>query len=187
MSAIPTDKSITRKTLNNYKKELKKYLLTSRFTNKTAQENEIYRSKHSNIGCIYCTPEKVSKTMHLESVLFILEMNNDTNTIMGIGMVRNHAYSGLFHVYEEGNYNRFVYTGKYRIARKEFSQKEEEIMKILDKMLFTGTHHMKRGQGLLSFPIETLYACKEKQFDLVNYISMMFKQRIAPKNKVLYE
>jgi hypothetical protein len=186
MSNIPNNESIKRKTLNNYRNELKKYLLTSRFNTMTANENEKYRSRNTKIGCIYCTPEKVSQTIDQDSIMFVLEMNNDTNKIMGIGVTKNHSYSGVYHVYEEGNYNRYVYIGKHRISRDDFTEQEEAIIKILDEMVFRGTRHMKRGQGLRLFPIETLYECKQKGFDLVNYVSNMFKKRLqTSKNKTI--
>jgi hypothetical protein len=186
MSTIPNDDSIKRKTLNSYKSELRKYLLTSRFNDKTASENERYRSRNPNIGCIYCTPDQVSQSIGQDSIMLVLEMNNDTNKIMGIGMTKNNSYSERFHVYEEGNYNRYVYIGKYRIPRADFTEQEEAVTKILDEMVFRGTRHMKRGQGLRLFPIETLYECKQKGFDLVNYVSNMFKKRLlSTKNKTI--
>jgi phage gp16-like protein len=108
-------------------------------------------------------------------------MNNDTNKIMGIGMVRNHPILNKFFVYENGNYNRYVYIGKNRISREDMSGEEEQIMQAFDILCFKGNRHMKRGQGLKSFPVDMLYRVSKK-IDLVNFIGNMFKIRLVHKN-----
>jgi hypothetical protein len=110
--------------------------------------------------------------------MFVLEMNNDTNKIIGIGMVRNHPYVNKYSVYSEGNYNRYVYVGKTRIDRESMTEEEERIMTVFDILCFTGNKHMKRGQGLKSFPIDMLYRCSVK-LDLVQFIREMFKRRLS--------
>jgi len=182
MSNIVTKETIKRTILNDYKKQSKHFLMTTRFNNSTWMENQNYRYR-KKIGCIYCSPEPISKDIPIDSILFILEMNNDTNKIIGLGMVRNHAICGKYNVYENGNYNRYVYVGKYRISREEMTQEEEEIMKFFDILCFTGNKHMKRGQGMKTFPIDVIYKCSKK-LDLVEYISQMFKQRMMEKKTV---
>jgi hypothetical protein len=109
--------------------------------------------------------------------MFVLEMNNDTNKIIGIGMVRNHPVVNKYSVYSEGNYNRYVFVGKTRIDRSEMDEEEERIMKVFDILCFTGNKHMKRGQGLRLFPVEMLYRCSKK-IDLVQFICEMFRKRM---------
>ena len=104
-------------------------------------------------------------------------MNNDTNQIIGVGMVRNHPIVNKYTVYSNGNYNRYVFVGKTRIDRSEMDEEEERIMKVFDILCFTGNKHMKRGQGFRLFPIEMLYRCSKK-LDLVQFICEMFKRRI---------
>ena len=161
----------------DYKKNLRHYLLTSRFSTKTWCENENYRSTRENMKCIYCSPGPISCNIPNDSIMFILEMNNDTNKIIGIGMVRNHPILNKYSVYSEGNYNRYVFVGKNRIDRNQMCEEEERIMKVFDILCFTGNKHMKRGQGLKLFPIEMLYRCSER-LDLVEFICVMFKNRI---------
>jgi hypothetical protein len=178
---IPTEKKLHQKNLQDYRSQLRNFLLTSRFNNSTWNENVQYRKSHPKLGCIYCCPDPVSQGIPHDSIMFILEMNNDTNKIMGIGLVRNNANINKYNVYEEGNYNRFVYIGKTRIDREEMSDQEEQIMKVFDILCFTGNRHMKRGQGLKSFPIDMLYRCS-KRIDLVKFISEMFKTRLITKS-----
>jgi hypothetical protein len=166
--------------VSDYKKEFRNFLLTSRFTNSTWAENVEFRKQHPTFNCIYCSPDQVSQNIPIDSILFILEMNNDTNQIMGIGMVRNHPVVNRFYVYEEGNYNRYVYTGKHRIARDEMTLEEDQIMQVFDILCFKGNRHMKRCHGLKSFPVDMLYRCSKK-VDLLKFISNMFKRRLTNK------
>ena len=41
--------------------------------------------------------------------MFVLAMDNDTNKIVGIGMVRNHEYINKYTVYQNSNYNIDIY------------------------------------------------------------------------------
>ena len=163
-----------------YKRNLKNYLLTSRFNVQTWNENTSFRKNNGKIGCIYCAPIAISSEIPKDSILFILEMNNDTNKIMGIGMIRNHPICNKYFVYENGNYNRYVYVGKYRIDRSEMSEEEDTIMRVFDILCFTGNKHMKRGHGLKAFPMDMLCRCS-KIMDLVDFVNGMFKKRITKK------
>jgi hypothetical protein len=174
---LPYEKQIHNKKVCDFKKEFRHFLLTSRFNNKTWEENEKYRGKHPTLNCVYCSPDPISMNIPIDSINFILEMNNDTNRILGIGMVKNHPVLNKYHVYENGNYNRFVYTGKIRIDRNDMTEDEERIMKVFDILCFTGNRHMKRGHGLKSFPVDMLYRCR-KIVDLVQFIREMFKRRL---------
>jgi hypothetical protein len=60
------------------------------------------------------------------------------------------------------------------------NEEEEKVMQIFDILCFTGNRHMKRGQGLKSFPVDMLYRCSKK-LDLVKFIGNMFKIRLAQK------
>jgi hypothetical protein len=111
-------------------------------------------------------------------------MNNTTNKIMGIGMVRNHPHCNTANVYETGNYNRYCFIGKYRIGREDMIEQEEEIMKVFDILCFTGSKHMKRGHGINAFPYDILYRCSPK-LDIVKFISNMFQVRIKKTAKVI--
>jgi hypothetical protein len=174
---VPTQKRLYRKRLREFRKEYNNHLMTSRFNNSTWKENQFYRDSHPEIGCIYCSPEPISSQINTDSIMFILEMNNDTNKIMGVGMVRNHSILGKYFVYDNGNYNRYVFIGKNRIDRSEMTDEEERIMKVFDILCFNGNKHMKRGQGLKSFPTDMLYRMTPV-LDLVKFIGKMFKNRL---------
>lgn len=164
--------------LSHYRKSMTKFLTTTRFNNETWQENVQYRARNPHLACIYPTSQTNSAQIGPDKVMFVLEMNNEINRIMGIGIVRNHAFIQKHRVYSNDNYNRYAYLGKYRIDRTTMTEDEERIMKLFDILCFTGSRHMKRLQGIKVFPIDMLYRC-HKILDLVDYITQMFKKRIA--------
>jgi len=161
----------------------KQFILTSRFNNKTWSENCDFKRRFSKISCVYCTPVMISSQIPIDSILFILEMNNDKNTIMGIGMVRNHPINKHLPVYVNDNYNRYQYVGKQRIDRTEMNDEEETIMRVFDILCFHGNRHQKRGHGIKSFPQEMLFRCFPI-LDLVDFINRMFKRRLEFPNEI---
>jgi hypothetical protein len=167
--------------LKVFRDEMKHFLVTTRFNNATWEENERYRTDQS-IGCIYPTPEANSSRIAADAIMFVLEMNNDRNRIMGIGMVKNHAFIKKYRVYSNENYNRYAYLGKHRIDRSEMSEEEDQMMRVFDILCFTGARHMKRLQGIKQFPVDMLYRCS-RVLDLVNYIREMFKRRLSPEGR----
>jgi len=169
------------KQVAEYRQSLRQYIMTSRFNNQTLQENRDFIRRTAVLKCVYCCPDPIAKNIPIDAILFVLEMNNDINKIAGIGMVRNHAFMHKYNVYSERNYNRYIYYGKNHIAREYMTEEEERIMKVFDILCFTGNKHMKRGQGIKAFPIETLYKCK-KTLDLVGFIAEMFKTRMSKKD-----
>jgi hypothetical protein len=176
------EQQLHKKLVQDYKTQSKQFIVTSRFNNNTWSENMYYRLKHKNIGCMYCCPDPISSQIPIESVLFVLEMNNDIDKIMGIGFIKNKPSTKHYFVYENDNYNRYSYIGNIRIDRTEMTEEEEEIMQVFDILCFSGNKHMKRGQGLKAFPIDMLYKMSQK-LDLVKFISKMFRQRILQTNK----
>ena len=64
---------------------LNKYLLTSRFSTRTWNENELYRKSHAKIGCIYCSEVPITQEVTTDKIMFVLEMNNDLNSVSNRG------------------------------------------------------------------------------------------------------
>jgi hypothetical protein len=167
--------------LKHYKNTLQYTLATTRFTNATWNENSKFREKNPNAKCAYLLPIPISRNIPMDSAVFVLEMNNDKNQIMGIGMIKNHAIYGKYEIYENRNYNRFSYIGKWRIDVSEMNSEEREILKLFEAMCFKGANHSKRGQGITAFPLKLMYKCSP-HVDLTNYIKRMFKKRMDQKN-----
>jgi hypothetical protein len=134
------------------------YIMTSRFSQETLLQNQAYRVRKNIKGCVYCSPMQITKKIPPDSVLFVIELNITTNKIAGIGLCKNKMkYGYSARIYENENYNRYIYQGAYRIAREEMTEEEEQIIKIFDMICFHGSTHLKRGGGITQFPIALLY------------------------------
>ena len=95
-------------------------IVTTRFNSSTWNENLAFRSKYNYSGCIYGSPSQLSYKIDKDAVLFVIEMNNTTNKIEGIGVVRNtNRHDKYYCIYNSGNFNRYTFTGKYRIDRSD--------------------------------------------------------------------
>jgi len=159
-----------------FKRNQKIYIMTSRFNTETREENKVFCEKNWKNGCVYCCPQEVSQSIPLQSKLIVLEMDNDLNQIYGIGMCSNKSFINKYAVYKNNNYNRYNYIGKHHILRNELNSLEEAVFKALDKLCFYGNEHMKRGQGLKSFPVKILLNCNSV-IDITAFIDNMFKNR----------
>jgi hypothetical protein len=160
---------------------MKSHLMVTVYNETTKQESQKYREKKMPTGAaIYCSPLPVTPTIPLGENLMVLEMNNDTNKIIAVGIVTNRPHIEKYSVYKDVNetYNRFVYIGKYRIRREDMTQEEETIMKIFDNLCFKGNYHMKRGQGIRSFPSIVLWRCRSI-INLVDFVENMFRKRVS--------
>jgi len=168
-----------RKQMREYKKTLKHTLATTRFNNFTWDENCKIRKMNPAVKCIYATPIQIASSVALDSNVFVMEMNNEKDEIMGIGLVKNHPIAGKYAVHSVHNYNRFAYIGKWRIDRDDMSEDEKDILTLLEAMCFRGINHSKRGQGITSFPIKLLYKAHNIGFNLLDHICDMFKKRMT--------
>ena len=64
-------------------------MVSTRFSNATLGENRAYCSKTGIKGCIYGSPFEMSPNILHDSLVFVIEMNNNSNQIEGIGLIRN--------------------------------------------------------------------------------------------------
>jgi len=137
-------------------------VVTVRFNNETLDANYAYRRKH-NFGCLYCSPLELSSKIYYDSPVFVIEMNNSSNKIEGIGLIKNKPSSNRYYkVHDDGNTNRFIYIGDYFINREQIIGYNSFIVNILDEILFKGKTHSKRGSGLPIIPEKIL------KFDICN-------------------
>tara|TARA_B100000902_G_scaffold255050_1_gene241481 strand:- start:104 stop:574 length:471 start_codon:yes stop_codon:yes gene_type:complete len=128
-------------------------IASTRFNTKTWIENESWREKNQWKGCIYGTPTKISEKVMPLATMIIIEMHNNVNMIKGIGLIRNAIMTNKYYkIYSEGNYNRYTYMSQYRIDRKDMTIEEKEVINKMEILLFTGSRHMKRGQGITALP-----------------------------------
>ena len=143
--------------LRNFRNDQKHILGTTRFNNFTWKENCDIRKHNPVAKCIYATPIQITPRIKLDTNVFVIEMNNEMDKIMGFGLIKNHPIAGKYAVHSVSNYNRFVYIGKWRIDREEMNESELEIVRLLEAVCFRGINHSKRGQGITELPIKIQY------------------------------
>tara|TARA_Y100000590_G_C15368816_1_gene881733 strand:+ start:208 stop:726 length:519 start_codon:yes stop_codon:yes gene_type:complete len=150
---------------------------TTRFNTTSWNENMRYREKKQHQGCIYGTPKQITETLTLYQPIFVLEMQNDENKIMGIGLIRNAIVLDKHHnIYSDHFYNRYAYKGKFRIDRKDLNHEELKVIVLLDALIFKGYHHLKRGQGITVVPS---WITSSKHINFIKHIRAMFRERFG--------
>lgn len=124
------------------------YLACTRFNNTTYDENIRYRAKN-NESAIYGSTLKIRDIYLPGSLIFIAEMNNETNKIEGVGLIKNHlVYDKRHRIYDNNEYNRYIYRGKYWLSRDQINECNPEILEIFDNILFKGKSHLKCRIGI---------------------------------------
>jgi len=150
-------------------------IATTRFNSKTWDENERWKNKNSWNGCIYATPMLIKESIGLNVPMFVLEMQNDTNIVKGVGLIRNSISKEKRHcVYTDGNYNRYTYKSEYRVDRDNMSKEELVVIRMFDILLFKGSRHLKRARGITAVPE---WMSKNKHIDFIKFFRKLFRDR----------
>jgi hypothetical protein len=154
-------------------------IVSTRFTNNTLKENRDYRLKNG-IKCIYGSPQEFSPKILYETVLFVVEMNNEENKIEGIGLIRNHPSSDKYYnIYYDGNYNRYIYKSDYFVDRDVMIRYNPFLVKVLDYILFKEKTHLKRGTGFTTIPEKLLKHKICENMDILNVIKEIFMRHFS--------
>ena len=195
---------ITRSVLNEFQEKHRKiYVLTTRYNEKTLLANRTFLEKSGKYKCVYSSPSEISEKIPVGSKCIVLEMNNDTNRIIGIGLIEKTECKKKLCVQEWGYYNRVHYAGYFRINREDLildslavnstnlavnstnlavnstNLKESQIMELLDSLCFKGSGHLKRGKGLTMFPVSYLYSHFERGINIEFELREMFNRRFS--------
>ena len=146
------------------------YIACTRFNNSTYEENIHYREKY-NESPIYGVSLKIRTIYSSNSLIFIAEMNNEKNRIEGIGLIRNNLiYDKRYKIYNNDEYNRYIYRGYHWISRDMMDQLDSEIGRIFDLVLFKGKTNLKNRTGITIL--------SEKIFMRWNFDFIAFKNKI---------
>ena len=141
-------------------------ICTARFNNKTFQENLQWKQKKNKpTHCVYGSPSMLKQSIKINEWVIVLEMHNDINKIIGLGLMRNIPIKNN-KIYSCGNYNRFTYEGHIRIDLSNddvLTTEERIVIRILELSLFYGQMHSKRAKGICELPsrINVLYDFKD--------------------------
>jgi hypothetical protein len=157
-------------------------LMTTRFTQETWHENRAYVDT-TPYACIYPSPKPVTPAIKAGRRLLVLEMNNDTNRIMGIGLVRNRIIYQVHPVYKHAAYNEYAYVGKHRLDRTDLTADQEQLVKALEHLCFRGRRHQKRMSGIKRFPPDMIFNLKHLgRVDLVETLFNAFVAAAEPSH-----
>ena len=129
---------------------------TVRFNNKTYLENYCWKERKKHKGCAYGLNKPLCKNVPNGKYIYIIEMNNDINKIMGIGKIKNQIiYSNRSRMYKEDRLNKYIYKSSNFISRNDIIKSKEKakiVLRFLENILFYGYKHFKRGQGCVIIP-----------------------------------
>lgn len=132
------------------------HVMCTRFNEQSWDEFTHYHERKKLEHVIYNVPVEIKDTIPLRSHLFVFELNNTTNEIMGVSYVVNKTdYEKKFSIYTDGNYNRFHYRSRKRISRETILAEHHclyDILYIIEFCLFKGKTHAKRGHGITHIP-----------------------------------
>lgn len=128
------------------------YVVAARFSQETWREHCAYRTRKGLVGCVYGTPLPMANTISYRAPVFVLEMNFNEHKIMGVGLVTNDYLVGIHYIYKDTQYNVCAYEGKYRVDREDMTEKEEELMKVFDDLLFWKCKIWRTRNGLTQIP-----------------------------------
>ena len=127
-----------------------------RFNNKTYLENIKWKQRKQHQGCAYGLDKPLSIKIPSKKYIYIIEMNNDINKIMGIGKIKNEVvYSNRSRMYDDDRLNKFIYKSPDFISRNDIIKSKEKaniVLRFLENILFYGYKHFKRGQGCVIIP-----------------------------------
>ena len=124
---------------------------TARFNSSTYKENLIWKKRKNWKGCCYGFDKQISTNIMQGDYIFVIEMNNSINQIMGIGLIKKiFIPEHRSRIYKIQCWNSFLYKSKYHITRDDIlaqKPKNKLVLLILERILFYGYKHFKRSQG----------------------------------------
>jgi len=158
------------------KKDERIFVAVTRFNDLTYSENLAWRKKHNWSGCIYGSGYPITPDIPRDSLIFVIEMNNEQNKIMGIGAIRNRVDRRQeICVYRSDTcHNRHIYQSGKRVDRGDI--RDRLTLCWLERLVFKGAGHYKRGRGISRVPWQRFGGKKHKKF-IGWFLSELFASR----------
>lgn len=158
------------------------HLACTRFNNQTYKENTNCRITYRE-PVIYGSAFKIRKLYSAGALIFVAEMNNETNKIEGIGLIKNLLVCDKhYKIYDENKYNRYIYRGQYWLSRQQLDKLDVNISEILDNVLFIGKSNMKRMQGITILTEKLFTNWDYELCDLKNKVKNVFLDYFKENN-----
>ena len=129
-------------------------ICVTRFTNETYNENEQWKDSNNETFSkrFYNTSVKIKPKIPELYPILVIEMNLDTNKIIAFGLIKNICQQWRYKIYSNDYYNRYTYIAKKYLYVEEVKEKYSEELNMLEKELFYGKGHLKRGFGIQEVP-----------------------------------
>lgn len=152
------------------------YLIAStRFNTDTYKANQEYRQRYQ-IPAIYSNAIPISEKYPPNATTFVVEMNNTTNQIEGIGKIRNQPhYREMKRIYGDvrhAEYNAYIYKGTRWVSAKTIQDNDPNLLTIFNHLLFKKKTHMKRQAGISIITHALLKNWMPKEPDVVIHKGM---------------
>lgn len=152
-------------------------IFITRFNSLTLNELQRYKEKEGkNEYSIYGCSRKINTVSNIErKLLWVLEMNNTLNQIVGIGFINNIVSNTSHCVYSNDKYNQIYYASPFHLNFIDGSciltEKEKNFIHFeFERSVFYGKSNLKRGQNISKYPDARLKK-KHLMFLLKLYIS----------------
>ncbi|OUV83345.1 MAG: hypothetical protein CBC91_00640 [Rickettsiales bacterium TMED131] len=163
----------------------KPILMTTRYNSETWLQYMNWRKKYNlKNSYYYSCPFPISNTICIDSTLYILEMHNSLNKIMGMGVViLQEQNMKKYKIYDNDCFNRYHYHSTLYITRDMLSKDSLllengiwiSILEILELVCFKGKRHSKRHMNIAKVP--TIYF----QGSIMNKVMECLKQIVKKK------
>ena len=107
-----------------------------------------------------------------------MNISPDSNKIIGVGLVKNRLIPIMHRIYTDNKYNFYTYKGKYRMSREDFTPEELLRIEELERFLFKGYSHLKRGIGFSKLPKRLIHnpGKNKNKIEINNNYTDMFKK-----------
>lgn len=128
------------------------YIGLARFNDATFAENKRWRESNNWKGCIYTPRKPISTKIPTNSLLVVIEMNNQQNKIMGFGLIKNYRHPQQRVFMYSGNWQSDgkPYHSDMRVDISEIKDADKEIVTAIEKRLFYGCAHYKRSPSQIN-------------------------------------
>jgi hypothetical protein len=149
-------------------------LACTRFTTSTWTEN-IRCRMNNKISSLYGTDIRIREKYPSFISIVVMEMNNETNKIMGVGIIRNRLVFDLkYGMYKNQNFNRYIYSGSYWSSHYTLNKLCPDLIDKLERMLFKGRGHMKRLTGISVLSEKFLRGHELNEMDVIKTLVRTF-------------
>ncbi len=148
-------------------------ICVTRFSDKTLNENEQWKDSRGFTfkKRFYNTSVKIKDSIPNNHEILVIEMNLTKNSIIAFGLIKNICQQWRYNIYSDDYYNRYTYVTSRFMFVEEISREYKCEVEELEKELFKGKGHLKRGFGIQQLPKK-----KIKNKELFDYVYNNIKQ-----------